>query len=84
MVVALLNLGAAMVHFPDGPLQVTMDGKQAARLFREIGAEMLVPMHFESWNHFTQGKTELKGVFEEEGVQEKVCWLVPGKETKVA
>ncbi|KAF2788788.1 hypothetical protein K505DRAFT_352959 [Melanomma pulvis-pyrius CBS 109.77] len=58
VVVALLNLGAAVVHFPDG------------LLFWEIGAEVLVLMYFESWNHFTQGKTELK---------RRVC-----KETKVA
>lgn len=82
--VALLNLGGAVAVLESGPLTITMDGKEGARLFKEIGAEVLVPMHFESWNHFTQGKEGLEKVFEEEGVSDKVLWLEPGKETKVA
>ncbi|KAF2263325.1 Metallo-hydrolase/oxidoreductase [Lojkania enalia] len=82
VVVALLNLGSAIAPLPDGPLQITMDGKQAVRLFREIGADILVPMHFESWGHFTQGKEELAQIFDEEGIQDQVCWLTPGKEER--
>ncbi|KAK0490455.1 putative Zn-dependent hydrolases of the beta-lactamase protein [Armillaria novae-zelandiae] len=83
VVVAMLNLGAAKVLLPDGQLQITMDGKQAARLFREIKADILVPMHYESWGHFTQNGRELAKVFEEEGIQEKVCWLTPGVSKKL-
>lgn len=83
VVVALLNLGRARVQLPDGELQITMDGGQAARLFREIRAEVLVPMHFESWGHFTQFGGELKEEFEKEGVEEIVCWLEPGVEKKI-
>ncbi|KAH7042274.1 putative Zn-dependent hydrolases of the beta-lactamase protein [Macrophomina phaseolina] len=80
---ALLNLGAAVAPLPDGPVQITMDGKQAVRLFREIRADILVPMHFESWGHFTQFGKDLARVFEAEGIQDKVCWLTPGEEKKV-
>ncbi|KAF2658849.1 putative Zn-dependent hydrolases of the beta-lactamase protein [Lophiostoma macrostomum CBS 122681] len=84
VVVALLNLGAATFDLPGhGEMMITMDGKQAARLVKEIGAEVVVPMHFESWAHFTQGKSELERVFEEEGVHERVRWLVPGQERKL-
>jgi L-ascorbate metabolism protein UlaG (beta-lactamase superfamily) len=83
IVAAVLNLGAAEAPLPDGPLQITMDGKQAARLFREIKADILVPMHYESWEHFTQFGDELAQVFEEEGIHDKVCWLTPGKSRKV-
>ncbi|KAK7711686.1 hypothetical protein SLS57_007979 [Botryosphaeria dothidea] len=85
VVVALLNLGRARVPLPggQGPLQVTMDGAQAARLCREVGVEVLVPMHFESWGHFTQFGGELREVFEEEGVAGQVCWLEPGVEKRV-
>ncbi|GJC81502.1 UPF0173 metal-dependent hydrolase MK1542 [Colletotrichum liriopes] len=75
---AILNVGAAKVAVTDPPLQVTMDGKQAARLFREIGADILVPMHYESWLHFTENGTQLRAVFEAEGIAHKVCWLEPG------
>ncbi|SJL01372.1 probable Zn-dependent hydrolases of the beta-lactamase fold, putative [Armillaria ostoyae] len=83
VVVAVLNLGAAKVPLPGGQLQITMDGKQAARLFREIRADILVPMHYESWGHFTQNGEELAKAFEEEGIQDKVCWLTPGVSKKV-
>ncbi len=76
IVVAVLNLGVAKVPLPDG-------GKQAARLFREIKADILVPMHYESWGHFTQNGKELAKAFEEEGIQDKVCWLTPGVSKKV-
>ncbi|PBK73203.1 Metallo-hydrolase/oxidoreductase [Armillaria solidipes] len=83
VVVAVLNLGAAKVPLPDGQLQITMDGKQAARLFCEIRADILVPRHYESWGHFTQNGKELAKAFEEEGIQDKVCWLTPGVSKKV-
>ncbi|KAK1623429.1 beta-lactamase superfamily domain-containing protein [Colletotrichum phormii] len=81
--VAILNVGAVEVAITDHPLLVTMDGKQAARLFREIGADVLVPMHYESWAHFAENGDQLRAVLEEEGVADKVRWLKPGVETKI-
>lgn len=80
--VALLNLGAAKVALGPEPLQVTMDGKQAARLVRELGADVVVPMHYESWRHFTQNGDALAEAFREEKV-ENVIWLEPGKSKKI-
>ncbi|KAJ5864062.1 uncharacterized protein N7529_005978 [Penicillium soppii] len=83
VVAAICNLGDAQIPLPDVHLQVTMDGKQAARLFRELKADVLVPMHYESWNHFTQGREDLARVFKEEGIEDKICWLIPGVAKKV-
>ncbi|KAI4865722.1 Metallo-hydrolase/oxidoreductase [Hypoxylon rubiginosum] len=83
---ALLNLGAAAVVLPgaDRPLQITMDGAQAARLFRELDADALVPLHFEAWDHFSQkGKQPVASAFEAQGISDKVYWLEPGKPRKV-
>jgi L-ascorbate metabolism protein UlaG (beta-lactamase superfamily) len=80
---AILNLGKAEVPLPEGPLQITMDGKQGAKLFRELEADVLVPMHFESWGHFSELRDELKSAFEAEGINDKVCWLTPGEAKKV-
>lgn len=68
---AVLNLGNATFHFPIGPIQITMDGKQAAQLVRDIGADVMVPMHFESWKHFTEYREDLVKVFEEGGIMDK-------------
>lgn len=86
---AILNLGNAYapkeVGNPDSPLyQITMDGRSAARLFREVKADALLPMHYEAWEHFTQSGNELRRVFEEEGIADKVCWLTSGKAVTVS
>lgn len=84
---AIMNLGNA--HAPESlepgsPLyQITMDGKSAARLFREIKADVLVPMHYESWGHFTQFGDELRQAFKDEGIEDKVFWLKAGQSVAV-
>lgn len=75
---AILNLGNATFEFPIGPIQITMDGKQAVQLVRDIGADIMVPMHFEDWAHFTEHGKDLVKVFEEAGILDKVCWTTPG------
>lgn len=51
---ALLNLGNAVTPFPNAPLKITLDGKQAVRLLREIDADVIVPLHFESWTYLIE------------------------------
>ena len=75
---ALLNLGNATIHLPSGPIQITMDGKQAVRLTRDIDADAMIPIHFESWAHFTEHRADLEKVFTEEEFMDKVVWTVPG------
>lgn len=83
--VALLNIGKVMIPMPgnDEPLQITLDGVDAVKLFRDLKADVLVPMHFESWRHFTEDRETLAKAFDKEGVNDKVVWLEPGKETKI-
>ncbi|KAG4439434.1 hypothetical protein IFR05_005081 [Cadophora sp. M221] len=83
--IALFNIGAAFVSTGPGSeaLQITMGGKQAARLFRDIGADILVPMHFESWKHFTQGKEGLRSELEAAGIIDQVRWLEPGVRQRI-
>ena len=85
---AILNLGNAFapkdLTNPESPMyQITMDGKSAAKLFREIKADVLVPMHYEAWGHFTQFGAELRQAFEHEGILEKVCWLTGGMAVEI-
>ncbi|KAJ1305630.1 hypothetical protein OPQ81_000627 [Rhizoctonia solani] len=75
---AIINLGAVIAPGPDGPLQITLDGKSAAKLVQDIGADVVVPMHFDTWKHFTEPSTESAKAFEEAGLKERVVWLEPG------
>lgn len=79
----VMNLGNAHAPLPEGPLQITMGGKDGARLFREIKADVLVPMHYESWKHFTQFGAELRQAFEDESISDKICWLKGGEKVTV-
>ncbi|KAA8911259.1 hypothetical protein TRICI_003869 [Trichomonascus ciferrii] len=83
VVAAVMNLGKATVNLPDGPLQVTMDGRQGAQLLRALKTDCLVPMHYESWHHFAQLGKELAKDFEQEGISDRVHWLTPGKSVKI-
>lgn len=81
--VALLNIGKALAPIGEEPLQITLSGADAAKLFREIGADVFVPMHFESWTHFSENKVTLASELEKAGVSGKVLWLEPGVKTRV-
>lgn len=86
VVVALVNLGQAMSPHPGsatGFLQITMGGKDAVRMFEILEADILVPMHFESWTHFTQDGQALKSIFEDAGISDKVKWLTSGARTSI-
>lgn len=78
--VAIMNLGGAQ---GPGGVPLTIDGKDSSRIFKEIGADILVPMHYESWSHFTENGEDLLEAFEQYGVADRVCWLEPGKKKKV-
>ncbi|CAG7565902.1 unnamed protein product [Fusarium equiseti] len=79
VVVALVNLGCAVAELPTGPVQITMDANQATQLVREIEAEMMIPMHFESWAHFTQKGSEVVKVLRENRMKTKIIYLKLGK-----
>ena len=84
---AVMNLGNAHVPSSDDPniprMQITMGGRDGAKLFRAIKADVLVPMHYESWGHFTEFGTELRRAFEEEGIIDQICWLKAGEKVNV-
>jgi L-ascorbate metabolism protein UlaG (beta-lactamase superfamily) len=53
--VALLHLGA--VRFPiTGPLRYSMAGRDAVELCRSLRPRTAVPVHYEGWSHFSQGR----------------------------
>ncbi|KAL5047919.1 hypothetical protein BDW71DRAFT_196349 [Aspergillus fruticulosus] len=77
--IAVMNLGNAKVPSTDDrnspPMQITMGGKDGARLFRDLQADVLVLMHYEPWKYFTRFETELRQAFEAEDISDKICWL---------
>ncbi|KAF4434840.1 Zn-dependent hydrolase of the beta-lactamase fold [Fusarium acutatum] len=86
VVVALTNLGQAMLPSPKSPtgfLKITMGGEDAVKMMELLEADILVPMHFESWTHFTQDVKVLEEIFSAGGLGSKVKWLSSGKQVNV-
>ena len=82
--VAILHLGIATVPLPEGPLPITMGGKDGAKLARELGADVIIPIHFEPWSHFAEGSEQVRKIIdEEEDIKNKVRWLEPGQPEKL-
>jgi L-ascorbate metabolism protein UlaG (beta-lactamase superfamily) len=79
---ALLHLGAARVEVV-GPYHLTMtaaEGVQAAQIFLQAG---IVPIHFEDWAHFSEGKMEIEKEFNAAGLTSRLRWPERGREIQI-
>ncbi|MGV9449932.1 MBL fold metallo-hydrolase [Streptomyces sp. NPDC003635] len=67
---AVLFAGAPRfpVLFDNAPL--VLDSSQAAEAARLLGARRVVPVHYDSWDHFTEGREDLVSAFTEAGLGE--------------
>jgi L-ascorbate metabolism protein UlaG (beta-lactamase superfamily) len=75
--VAILFAGAAKTALvPDGYLTLTSEA--AARAAEILEAPAVVPVHFEGWTHFTQGRDPLVAAFERAGLADRLHLPEPG------
>jgi L-ascorbate metabolism protein UlaG (beta-lactamase superfamily) len=57
--VALLHLGG--VQFPvTGPLRYTLTAHGAIELVELLAPKLVVPIHYEGWSHFKQGREAIE------------------------
>ncbi|MFE4519685.1 MBL fold metallo-hydrolase [Kitasatospora sp. NPDC056783] len=75
---AVLHLGAARIEAFGGGGLITMDAAQAAALTASLGARRVVPVHYASWEHFTEGRAETAERFAVAGLADRLHWLTPG------
>jgi L-ascorbate metabolism protein UlaG (beta-lactamase superfamily) len=81
---ALLHLGA--VRFPiTGPLRYTMTAREAVELCKLARPHTVVPVHYEGWAHFSQGREEMERELASAPTElrERVRWLTPGAPAEV-
>ncbi len=82
---ALIHLGG--VRFPiSGPLRYTMTAKEAVELCELIGPRTIIPIHYEGWKHFREGRDAIEGDFADApaDLRERVRWLPIGAATNIA
>ena len=81
---ALLHLGG--VRFPvSGPLHYTMTAKQAIELISLVKPRTVIPIHYEGWKHFREGREAAEREFAEapDEIRSRLRWLPIGAATEV-
>lgn len=89
-VAKMLDVGTALVHLGgvrfglSGPVRYTMTAQEAVELCRLIRPTTVIPVHYEGWSHFRQGRSECERVFATApAVRERIVWLPLGAPTDV-
>ncbi|AUY47843.1 MBL fold metallo-hydrolase [Streptomyces sp. CB01881] len=74
---AFLHLGDA--HFPStGELAFSLSAAEGAELARTLGARQVVPLHFESWEHFVEDPARITEAFAAPDLAGRLRRLPPG------
>lgn len=76
--VALLFAGGARTALL-GEAHLTLPSEAAAEVARILGARQVIPLHFEHWAHFTQGRDTLRDAFERAGLADRLYLPEPGE-----
>jgi L-ascorbate metabolism protein UlaG (beta-lactamase superfamily) len=82
--VALIHIGG--VRFPiTGPFRYTMTAADAAELCAQIRPRVLIPIHYEGWSHFQEGRGEVEATLGDPtgSGATQVRWLEPGVPTTI-
>jgi L-ascorbate metabolism protein UlaG (beta-lactamase superfamily) len=80
--VAILFAGAARTALLDGAY-LTLTSAQAAQAAVALGARHVVPLHFEGWAHFSQGRDTLDAAFTTTGLRDRLHILQPGQRVTI-
>ncbi len=79
----LLHLGCVRFHVT-GPLRYSMTGEEAVELCRLVKPRTVVPVHYEGWSHFQEGREQVEREFAAApDLQESVRWLPIGVGTEL-
>ncbi|MFH8573016.1 MBL fold metallo-hydrolase [Streptomyces sp. NPDC017993] len=71
---AILFAGAPrFANLFDGEL-IVLDSAQAAEAAQLLGARRVVPVHYDSWAHFTEGRKELAAAFTAAALAHRLDW----------
>jgi L-ascorbate metabolism protein UlaG (beta-lactamase superfamily) len=76
---AILHLGKVQFGLT-GPTRFSMTGRDAVRLCDAIKPRRIVPVHYEGWSHFHEGRAEIAAAFP----QGALTWLEPGVQTALS
>jgi L-ascorbate metabolism protein UlaG (beta-lactamase superfamily) len=80
--VAFLFMGAARVA-EVGPAHLTLTADEGVSVAEAMPHAVIVPLHYEGWQHFSQGRADIQRAFDAAGLAERLRWLAPGAATEL-
>lgn len=80
--VAILHLGAARVP-QVGLCHLTMTAQEAVEAARAFAKAVIVPVHFEDWAHFSEGRQDIVGAFASAQLEHRVRWPERGRQIQI-
>jgi L-ascorbate metabolism protein UlaG (beta-lactamase superfamily) len=78
--VVFLFMGGARVK-EVGPANLTLTAAESVDAVRAFPNAVIVPLHFEGWMHFSEGRAPTQAALAAAGLSERVRWLEPGRAT---
>jgi L-ascorbate metabolism protein UlaG (beta-lactamase superfamily) len=81
--VAVLFLGAARVAAV-GPAHLTLTADEGVAVARTFPNAVLLPLHYEGWEHFSESRAEIERAFSVAGLSDRLRWPEPGRPLVVA
>lgn len=74
---ALLCLGAARVAAA-GDARLTFSAAEAVQVARAISEALIVPLHYEGWEHLSESRADIERAFRHAGLERRLRWPRPG------
>lgn len=81
--VAVLFAGAVQLPQRFDGAYLTLSSDLAAQAAIILGAQTVIPLHFEGWTHFTQGADQLAAAFAGHGVADRLVMPTRGNAVSV-
>ncbi len=78
-----MHLGSVRFRYLTGWLRYSMDAQQGAELLDIVKPSTVVPVHYEGWSHFQQGRDDAEQVLAGSPYADRVTWVDPGGSTVV-
>ena len=79
--------GALLVRDDDeltGCPQLLEHAEEAAEVATIFGEACCVPIHYEGWSHFREGKDDVTRAFQRRGLSSRLRWLPRGEPVELA
>jgi L-ascorbate metabolism protein UlaG (beta-lactamase superfamily) len=75
---AILHLGRVQID-PTGDTTFSLSADEAIRYAQALGARKVIPIHFEGWMHFTEGRDEAERALAASELAGRTHWLRSGE-----